>query len=87
MKSITIDELKKLCEEYDSWASSYPEHKYEGMEVFEFICKKLNSCEKCPTCGEDMYIEVVEGTEKDYKYDIKYEWLHYGFKNCKDNKR
>jgi hypothetical protein len=87
MKSITIDELKKLCEEYDSTFSSYPEHQYEGMEVFEFICKKLDSG-KCPKCGEDMLVEAKEGDKNGYKYDITYKWIHYGMiDECEDNKK
>ena len=41
IKSITIDELKKFCEEYDNLYESWPEHKYEGSAVLEFILKKL----------------------------------------------
>ena len=46
-KIIRIEELKKICEEYDYIKGIYPESKYEGKTIYDFVCdkvKKKNGC-------------------------------------------
>jgi hypothetical protein len=33
----TLEELKRLCEEYDKAMGNYPEHEYEGDAVYSWI--------------------------------------------------
>lgn len=40
-KTISLRELQKLTEDYDEDTGEYPESKYEGESVFDFIIDKL----------------------------------------------
>jgi len=40
LNKITINKIKKICEEYDYINGIYPESKHEGKSLFEFICIK-----------------------------------------------
>ena len=37
---ISIEELKKACEEYDYIHGIYPESEREGKAIFKFICER-----------------------------------------------
>lgn len=79
-KELTKEKLQKLCMQFDKEHKSYPEHEWEGIEVFEYICNKLDWHNRCPTCNEDRYLEVEnEWDHENHKFiSFKYIWKHYG---------
>jgi hypothetical protein len=38
---LTIEELKKLCDNYDECMGSWPESEFEGKTIYEWIIEKL----------------------------------------------
>lgn len=40
--NITIEQLKNLIMKYDRHHGEYPEHSYEGLSVYNFICQELD---------------------------------------------
>ena len=38
---ISLNELKKMCKEYDRVNGQYPESFYEGLAVFRFIVEQM----------------------------------------------
>lgn len=42
-KIIRIEELKKICEEYDYIHGIFPESRNEGKSVYNFVCDKLRN--------------------------------------------
>ena len=43
---IDIEKIKKLCELYDERNGDYPETKFEGLSVFNFMVKELGMNKK-----------------------------------------
>lgn len=43
MKTLTLKELYDLCQEFDRKHGRWPEHMFEGDEVYRFIEEKLKS--------------------------------------------
>ena len=41
-KIISIKELKKICDEYDNANGVFPESRFEGCAVYNFICEKIS---------------------------------------------
>lgn len=41
-KLFTLENIKKLCIEYDKENGAYPEDEFQGMDVYQFICTKLD---------------------------------------------
>lgn len=39
---LTIEELKILCQNFDKEYGMWPEDKYQGKSVYEFILSSLN---------------------------------------------
>jgi hypothetical protein len=38
---LTLDELKKICEHYDECMGAWPESKFEGKAIYEWVIRKL----------------------------------------------
>lgn len=38
---ISLEQLKNLIIKYDKYHGEYPEHSYEGLSVYNFICQEL----------------------------------------------
>jgi hypothetical protein len=38
---LTIEELKVLCDKYDECVGSWPESKFEGKMIYEWVIRKL----------------------------------------------
>jgi len=53
---IDIEKIKKLCELYDERNGDYPETKFEGLSVFNFMVKELGMDKKYrPTFDDENY--------------------------------
>ena len=40
-RTITLEELRRLCHEYDKETGSYPESEYQGQAVFESLYERI----------------------------------------------
>jgi len=49
---ISLEQIKQLCNAYDSSEGKFPESENEGQAVYEFIEDELNKADKQPNYSE-----------------------------------
>lgn len=45
---MTLEELEVFCREYDDKHGFYPEHRFEGLSLFDFIKAKVTGAKQKP---------------------------------------